>query len=106
MEGILDGVDTASAEKPKTKKRPKPKAKKKVSRPKTKTKRAKSKKPAAKKKAGKKSKAKRTKSNGVVRSERLDMRLSKAEKFKILAKAKKARRTVTSLIIEAIEKIR
>ena len=47
------------------------------------------------------------KSNGaVVRSERLDMRLTKAEKAKIHNKAKKTRRTVTSLIIEAIEKIR
>ena len=40
------------------------------------------------------------------RSERLDMRLTKAEKAKIIAKAKKTRRTVTSLVIEAIEKIK
>lgn len=57
-----------------------------------------------KKKKTAKSKAKKTKA--VVRSERLDMRLTKAEKAKITAKAKKTRRTVTSLIIEAIEKIR
>ena len=43
---------------------------------------------------------------GVVRSERLDMRLSKAEKAKVVAKAKKLRRTVTSIVYEAIEKIR
>lgn len=42
----------------------------------------------------------------IVRSERLDMRLTKAEKAKVTAKAKKTRRTVTSLVIEAIEKIR
>ena len=46
------------------------------------------------------------KASAVVRSERLDMRLTKAEKAKILARAKKTRRTVTSLVIEAIEKIR
>lgn len=40
------------------------------------------------------------------RSERLDMRLTKAEKAKISARAYKTRRTVTSLIIEAIEKIK
>jgi hypothetical protein len=34
------------------------------------------------------------------------MRLTKAEKAKIIAKAKKTRRTVTSLVIEAIEKIK
>lgn len=43
---------------------------------------------------------------GTARPERLDMRLTKAEKAKINAKAKKTRRTVTSLVIEAIEKIR
>jgi hypothetical protein len=42
----------------------------------------------------------------VARSERLDMRLTKVEKAKIIAKAKKTRRTVTSLVIEAIEKIK
>ncbi len=58
-------------------------------------------KPKTKKRAKKKAKA-----GAVVRSERLDMRLSKAEKAKVVAKAKKTRRTVTSLVIEAIEKIR
>jgi hypothetical protein len=48
----------------------------------------------------------KAKVGAVVRSERLDMRLTKAEKAKIIAKAKKTRRTVTSLVIEAIEKIK
>ena len=61
--------------------------------------------PKAKKKAKTKKKTAR-KSGAVVRSERLDIRLSKAEKARITAKAKKTRRTVTSLVIEAIEKIR
>ena len=46
------------------------------------------------------------KPSSIVRSERLDMRLSKANKARIVAKAKRLRRTVTSLVIEAIEKIR
>lgn len=88
------------------KKTAKPKAK---ARPKTKTK-PKAKKSA--KKAVKKSKPKKTakrkakKSGTVERSERLDMRLTKAEKGKVLAKAAKLRRTVTSIVIEAIEKLR
>ena len=53
-----------------------------------------------------KAKTKKPRASTVVRSERLDMRLTKAEKAKINAKAKKTRRTVTSLVIEAIEKIR
>lgn len=53
-----------------------------------------------------KPKPKKQKAGTVVRSERLDMRLTKAEKAKITTRAKKTRRTVTSLIIEAIEKIR
>ena len=61
--------------------------------------------PKAKKKAKTKKKTAR-KPGAVVRSERLDMRLSKAEKARITAKARKTRRTVTSLITEAIEKIR
>lgn len=78
----------------------KPKPKKKAKRPaKPKTKKRKVAK--AKKKSVRKPKA-----GAAVRSERLDMRLTKAEKAKIYAKAKKTRRTVTSLVIEAIEKIR
>lgn len=61
--------------------------------------------PKAKKKAKTKKKTAR-KSGAVVRSERLDMRLSKAEKARITAKARKTRRTVTSFVTEAIEKIR
>ena len=57
-------------------------------------------------KAKKRKTAKPEKKQAAVRSERLDMRLTRAEKAKIGAKAKKTRRTVTSLIIEAIEKIR
>lgn len=41
-----------------------------------------------------------------VRTERLDMRLTKAQKAKIDAKAKKTKRTVTSIVYEAIDKIR
>ena len=40
------------------------------------------------------------------RSQRLDMRLTKAEKAKLTAKAKATRRTVTSIVLEAIEKIK
>ncbi len=60
-------------------------------------------KPKAKKKVARKHKAK---TGTAERSGRLDMRLTKAEKARIIAKAKKARRTVTSLVIEAIEKIK
>lgn len=77
----------AKSAKPKLKKKAKPKVKK--------SKAAKPKKKTVRKPKG-----------AVVRSERLDMRLTKAEKAKICARAKKIRRTVTSLIIEAIEKIR
>jgi hypothetical protein len=83
-------------------KKAKPKVKKKAKRPaKPKSK--------AKKRKTVKSKSKKAavhKTNGDARSERLDMRLTKAQKAKIEAKAKKTRRTVTSLVIEAIEKIR
>ena len=87
MEPIAEGAAEIPT-KPEAKKRTKPKKT-------TKRKTAK-----AKKKTVRKSKA-----GAVVRSERLDMRLTKAEKAKIHNKAKKTRRTVTSLIIEAIEKI-
>lgn len=90
----------------KAKKHAKPKTKKKTKRPtkpKTKVKTKKRKAVKAKKKTARKSKPK---VGAVVRSERLDMRLTKKEKAKIYNKAKKTRRTVTSLVIEAIEKIR
>jgi hypothetical protein len=88
--------------KPETKKRAKSKAKKKAKRP------AKPK-PKAKKRKAVKSKAKKAavhKTNGDARTERLDMRLTKAQKAKINARAKKTKRTVTSLVTEAIDKIR
>jgi hypothetical protein len=73
-----------------------------------KTAKPKPKKLAKRKPASKKKKTKATKrtTGGVSRPERLDMRLSKAEKAKILAKAKKLRRTVTSIVYEAIEKMK
>lgn len=58
-------------------------------------------------KPAKKPKAEKAPRVGVVaRPERLDMRLTKAEKQKLLAKATKLRRTVTSIVIEAIEKLK
>jgi hypothetical protein len=42
----------------------------------------------------------------VARPERLDLRLSKKEKAKLVAKAKATRRTVTSVVLEMIEKLR
>jgi hypothetical protein len=102
--------------KPKKKKAQKPKAKpakkrKPAKPPKAKTKPTKAKKaPAKKAKAAKKpagkSKAPKNKATGPDRCERLDLRLTKAEKAKVLAKAKKSRRTVTSLLREWVEKLR
>jgi hypothetical protein len=60
----------------------------------------------AKKRKVVKSKPKKKATDGPARTERLDMRLTKVQKARIYAKAKKTRRTVTSLVIEAIEKIR
>lgn len=93
---ISKAAKKAFPAKPKVVKPAKPKAKKKAVKP------AKKAKPA--KKTVKKSKAKPA--STVVRSERLDMRLSKGEKAKLVAKAKKLRRTVTSIVYEAIEKIK
>lgn len=42
----------------------------------------------------------------LLRPARLDMRLSKAERAKLEARAKKMRRTVTSVVLEAIEKMK
>lgn len=93
--------------KPKPKKKPakrKPKAKKRVVGPKKGQYRVVS----AKRPAKRKTKAKKLgrKPSGIVRLERLDMRLSKTEKAKVLAKAKKTKRTVTSIVYEAIEKLK
>lgn len=41
----------------------------------------------------------------IERCERLDLRLTKAEKFKITTRAKKLRRTLTSVISEAISRL-
>lgn len=67
---------------------------------------AKPKKPKKEKKPASNKKAVKKPAPNVERFERLDMRLSKAEKAKITAKAKKLRRTITSVVLEAIEKIR
>jgi hypothetical protein len=91
------GAFTAPPKTKKAKKRAKPKAKKKTKRPT---------KPKAKKRRAVKSKSKKAAANGDARTERLDMRLTKAQKAKIDAKAKKTKRTVTSLVTEAIDKIR
>lgn len=94
-------LDRPKVAKPKKKaaKRPAPKRKVVKTKPKKKT---------AKRKAAKRPAKPKAKKNvgEVARSERLDMRLTKAEKTRVVAKAKKTRRTVTSLIIEAIEKIK
>lgn len=81
---------------------PKPKGKTKA---KTKAKKKPVKK-VAKKQPKSKAKKKTSRAGKIVRSERLDMRLSASEKARVVAKAKKTRRTVTSLVVEAIEKIR
>ena len=92
----MEPIETTAPAKPR--KHVKAKSKKKAKRPA---------KPRTKKHAkAKKKSARKSKAGVVVRSERLDMRLTKAEKAKIYTKAKKTRRTVTSLVIEAIEKIR
>lgn len=83
-------------------------AKRKTVKPKAKKKPAAKKKKVAKvaRKAKRKSGKSKVRPSTVERSERLDMRLTKAEKSKVLAKAKRLRRTVTSVVIEAIEKIK
>jgi len=83
--------------KPKRVRKPaaKKKAVKKAAKPKAK--------PKAKKKAVKKA-AKKTSAG--TRSQRLDFRLTKAEKAKLTAKAKATRRTITSVVLELIEKMR
>lgn len=90
--------DALEAAAPKAPRKPRPSE---IAAKKAKT--AKSKK--AVKKAVKKSKP--AASRGVVmRSERLDMRVTKAEKARVRAKAKKVKRTITSVVLEAIEKIK
>lgn len=96
-------VRKAAAKKKKTKPKAKskPKAKKRPAKKKTKAR-----KPSKAKKPAKKTKAKKKAGAGPERSERVDVRLTKAEKARLNAKAKKLRRTVTSVVLEAIEKIR
>lgn len=86
----------------------KPKAKKKPAKKAAKAKRPKVKKAkVAKRKPGKRKPGKRKPkvSAGVVRTERLDLRLLPKEKAKLLGKAKATRRTVTSVVQEMIEKL-
>lgn len=95
------------AKAPKVKK-PKPKAKKPAvkKKPAKKAKAAK-KKPAVKKKPAKsKPKAKKASKPAKGRTERLDLRLGRKEKAKLHARAKATRRTVTSIIVELIEKMK
>jgi outer membrane biosynthesis protein TonB len=89
--------------KPKKTKRPKPKAKKAAKR------KAPAKKKTAKRpkpKAKKVNKSAKAPARTIVRTERVDVRVSKAEKARLKAKAVKMRRTVTSVLLEAIEKIK
>ncbi len=76
----------------------------------------KAKKPKVKKPAVKKTKAKavktkrkpgkpKVKAGVIARPERVDMRVTKTEKARLVAKAKRLRRTVTSIVMEAVEKI-
>jgi len=59
------------------------------------------------KKAAKRAKPKPARKAAVtLRPERLDLRLTKAEKSKLTKKAAETRRTVTSIILELIEKMR
>lgn len=98
-------ITQAASKKPPRKPQPSKlaaKAAKKKKTAKPKTVKSKAKKPVKRKPAAKKSKVKKK----VERAERLDFRLSKAEKARIVAKARKSRRTVTSILLEAVEKIK
>ena len=71
----------------KTKPKAKPKAKKKI------VKKAKHSKPKAKKKVH---------GPNVIRTERMDLRLTKQEKASIMARSKKTKKTVTGVVMEAV----
>ena len=66
----------------------------------------------AKKPAAKKTKAKRSKPKtkkkvhgpNVIPTERMDLRLTKQEKAKIMARSKKTKKTVTGVVMEAVHK--
>lgn len=94
---------------PKPKKAPKPKAvkKPKVAKVAKKTVKKKPAKRKAAKKVVKKSAPKKKKTATVIeRPCRLDMRLSKAERAKLVAKAKKRKQTITQVVWAAIAKLR
>ncbi len=96
-----------AAKKPKAAKKSEPKAKPKAK--KNPAKKAKAKKTAKRKPSAKKSKVKKavkTRNGGPERSERLDMRLTRAEKNKLNAKAKARGVTLTVLIIDIISKLK
>lgn len=110
-----DGAAPKAA-KPKRKAKAKKPAKRKPATKKKQAPKTKAKKPAKRKpvkKVAKRSKAVKSKtkkpakvSAGVVRTERLDLRLTKGEKAKLAAVAKAKRRTITSVVIELIEKLK
>jgi hypothetical protein len=79
-------------------KKKKPKAVKKVRKPK----RAATKKAVKKVRKPKRAATKKKVSSAV--AERLDLRLPRSVKIKLLAKAKKTRRTITSIVLELLEK--
>ena len=68
---------------------------------------AKLKKPAAKKTKAKRSKPKTKKKvhgPNVIRTERMDLRLTKQENAKIMARSKNTKKTVTGVVMEAVHK--
>ena len=113
-EGPLDATENEAApaaepKKPRNKpvKKSKPKTKKKAAKKAPKAK-AKSK-PKAKKRPAKKTKAKKpakARTGGPARSERLDMRITKADKARLLAKSRKLGIPVTEVVLAAIAKIK
>lgn len=94
-----DGAALISANHPiSTAKKPKRKLAKKKS--------AAKRKPAKKKKPAKKAAKRKNLKTGVVRTERLDMRLSKEDKRKLTAKSKKTGLPITELVLKAVASIR
>lgn len=61
---------------------------------------------AARAKKAKKPKKPKKSARNALRVERMDLRLTKAEKAKLYAKANASRRTVTSIISEMIERLK
>jgi hypothetical protein len=89
----------AKAKKPAVKKKPAKKAKKAKAA-------KKAKKPAKLKPKAPKKPAKKASKPAGERTERLDLRLGRKDKAKLYAKAKAARRTVTSIVVELIERMK